>query len=117
MKYNHQQIDYILVQTNASKKKLRGTDDVAIYEQSIFSAIADSPESSNRSNKIPSLKSRCELFPSLPHSTVTRGLKQGKIRRRRIREDPSASYSRVVRKLRGKKVSPQLKEKFLDWME
>ena len=47
MKYNHQQIDCILMQTNASKKKSLGTDDVRIYEQSIFSAIADSPESSN----------------------------------------------------------------------
>jgi methylphosphotriester-DNA--protein-cysteine methyltransferase len=52
MRFHHQQINSILKTTNESKKKSSGTDDIRSYEQSIYSAMAESPPSSNRAGTV-----------------------------------------------------------------
>jgi hypothetical protein len=62
MQFHHQQINSILMTTNESKKKSSGTDDIRSYEQSTFSAMAESPPSSNRTGTVPSLASRVKII-------------------------------------------------------
>jgi hypothetical protein len=55
LQFHHDQIYRILKTTNDSKKKGGATDDVRSYEQSIYSAMAESPISSNCPGTVPSI--------------------------------------------------------------
>jgi hypothetical protein len=70
LRFHNEQIHRIL--TNDSKKKSGSTDDIGSYEQSLYSAMAESPVSSNYTGSVPTLVSRARLFPKIPKTTVMR---------------------------------------------
>jgi hypothetical protein len=102
--------------TNDTKKKGGATDDVRSYEQSLYSAMAESPVSSNCTGSVPSITSRARLFPHIPRTTVVGGMKRGKCHRKNMR-DNKVSFSRVLKRLGRTKVSVQLEEAFLKWLD
>jgi hypothetical protein len=74
LRFHNEQIHRILKTTNNSKNKSNGTDDIRSYEQSLYSAMAESPVSSNCIGKVPTFTSRARLFPYIPKTTVIRGM-------------------------------------------
>jgi hypothetical protein len=102
LRFHHQQINSILKTTNESKKKSSGSDDIRSYEQSVYSALAESPPSSNITVPVPSLASRVKLFPDIPKNTVVRAIIRGKVHRQKMRENKGTTFSRVLERL-GKK--------------
>ena len=74
MNFHHNQMHCMLETTNSTKRKSTATDDVRVYEQCIFSAMAPSPESFASSSKVPTLDSRARLFSNIPKSTVIKGM-------------------------------------------
>jgi hypothetical protein len=112
LRFQNEQIHRILKTTNDSKKKSNGTDDVRSYEQSVYSAMAESPVSSNCIGKVPTITSRARLFPDIPKTTFVRGMGIGKVHRKK-----TVSFSRVLKRLGNKKVSCQLEEAFLKWLD
>ena len=101
MKFHHAQIDQFLKRTNDTKKKGRANDKVRSAEQMIYSAMAQSPPSSNNTMKVSTLKSWALLFPSVTHSTIIAGMKRGKIHCKKIREE-GTKFLRVVKYYRKK---------------
>jgi hypothetical protein len=97
LRFHNEQINCILKTTNDSKKKSNGTDDIRSYEQSLYSAMAESPVSSNCTGTIPSHTSRAKLFPNIPKTTVVRGMGRGKLHRKNMREHETVSFSRVLK--------------------
>jgi hypothetical protein len=81
--------------TNDTKKKGSATDDVRSYEQSLYSAMAESPVSSNCTGSVQSIKSRAKLFPELPKTTVIGGMKRGKCHRKNMRDNQVFFFLRV----------------------
>jgi hypothetical protein len=66
LRFHNEQIHRILKTTNDSKNKSNGTDDIRSYEQSLYSAMAESPVSSSCIGKVPTFTSRARLFPDIP---------------------------------------------------
>jgi hypothetical protein len=66
LRFHQNQIQRILKTTNDAKKKSGGSDNIRSYEQSVYSALAESPPSSNHTAPVPSLASRVKLFPDIP---------------------------------------------------
>merc|ERR1711884_394374 len=79
--------------------------------------MAESPESSNQTSKPPTLSAQAALFPSIPKTTVISGMKRGRKHRKKMREEHDTIYSKVIKRLGKKKVSPQLEEEFLVWLK
>jgi hypothetical protein len=79
--------------------------------------MAESPASSNCIGKVPTITSRARLFPDIPKTTVVRGMDRGKLHRKNMRENKQVSFSRVLKRLGTKKVSYQLEEAFLKWLD
>jgi hypothetical protein len=79
--------------------------------------MAESPVSSNYTGTIPSMTSRARLFPDIPKRTALRGMGRGKHHRKNIRENDNVSFSRVLKRLGHTKVSVQLEEAFLKWLD
>jgi hypothetical protein len=90
--------------TNDAKKKSGGSDDIRSYEQSVYSALAESPPSSNNTAPVPSLSSRIKLFPDIPKNTVVRAIIRGKVHRQKMRENKGTTFSRVLKRLGKKKL-------------
>jgi hypothetical protein len=90
---------------------------VQSYEQSLHSAMAESPLSSNCTGSVPSITSRARLFPNIPKTTVVRGMGRGKLHRKNMRENKNVSFSCVLKRLGSKKVSVELEEAFLKWLD
>jgi hypothetical protein len=64
------------------------------------------------------LLSRAKLFPDVPKTTVVRGMNRGKVHRKNMRENHFVSFSQILMKrFRNKKVSCQLEEAFLKWLD
>jgi hypothetical protein len=116
LRFQNEQIHCILQTTNDTKKKGGATDDVQSYEQSLYSAMAESPVSSNCTGKVPTITSRARLFPDVPITTVIGGMKRGKCHRKNMREN-QVSFSRMLKRLGNKKVSVQLELAFLKWLD
>jgi hypothetical protein len=116
LRFHNEQIHRILKTTNDTKKKGGAADDVQSYEQSLYSSMAESPVSSNCTGSVPSITSRARLFPDIPKTTVIGGMKRGKCHRKNMR-DNKVSFSRVLKQLGNKKVSYQLEEVFLKWLD
>ena len=115
LKFHNEQIHRILQTTNDTKKKGSATDDVRSYEQCLYSAMAESPPSSNCTRKVPTVSSRARLFPKIPKTTVKGGMNRGKRHRKNMRENTTAAFSRVLKRLGRTKVSAELEEAFLKW--
>jgi hypothetical protein len=113
LRFHNEQIHRILKTTNESKKKSNGTDDIRLYEQSVYSAMAESPVSSYFTGPVPTMASRARLFPTIPKTTVVSGMKRGKFHRKNMRENKDTFFSKVLERLGSKKVSYQLEEAFL----
>jgi hypothetical protein len=79
LRFHNEQIHRILKTANAIKKKGGVTDDVQSYEQSLYSAMAESPVSSNCTGSVPSTTSRARLFPDVPKTTVIGGMKEASV--------------------------------------
>jgi hypothetical protein len=79
--------------------------------------MPESPVSSNYTGTVPSMASRARLFPNIPKRTAIRGMGRGKHHRKNMRENDSVSFSRVLKQLGTKKVSVQLEEAFLKWLD
>ena len=103
MKFHHNQMHRMLETTNSSKRKSTATDDVRVYEQCIFSALAPSPQSSASSSKVPTLDSRARLFPNIPKSTVAKGMLRGQKHRKLIRENSNTKFAAIIKRLGRKK--------------
>jgi hypothetical protein len=116
LRFHNEQIHRILQTTNNTKKKGCATDDGRSFEQSLYSAMAESPVSSNCTGKVPTLTSRARLLPDVPKTTVFGGMKRGKYHRKNMR-DSNVSFSRVLKRLGRTKVSVQLEEAFLKWLD
>jgi hypothetical protein len=128
MRFQNEQIHRILKTTNDSKNKGGATDDVRSYEQSVYSVMAESSVSSNCTTNVPTVVSRARLFPDIPKATVVRGMGRGKFHPKNMRENKAVSFSRVLKRL-GRtfscvlkrlgrtKVSVQLEEAFLKWLD
>jgi hypothetical protein len=97
LQFQNEQIHRILKTTNDSKKKSNGTDDIRSYEQSLYSAMAESPVSSNCIGKVPTITSRAKLFPDIPKTTVVHGMNRSKVHWRNMRENNNVSFSRVLK--------------------
>ena len=117
MRFHHEQINRILKTTNDSKKKGSTTDDVRSYEQSIYSAMAESPISSNRTTTVPSIACRTRLFPGIPKNTLTRCMSRGKAHRKKMRENTGTLFGRVLKRLGRSKVTAELHAEFLVWLD
>jgi hypothetical protein len=98
LRFHNEQIHRILKTTNDTKKKGCATDDVRSYEQSLYSAMAESPVSSNCTGNVPTITTRARLFPNFPKTTVIGGMKRGKCHRKNMR-DSNVSFSRVLKQL------------------
>jgi hypothetical protein len=59
---------------------------------------------------------RAKLFPDIPKRTALRGMCRGKLHRKYMRENNS-SFSQVLKRLGRTKVSVQLEEAFLKWLD
>ncbi|OEU12087.1 hypothetical protein FRACYDRAFT_244337 [Fragilariopsis cylindrus CCMP1102] len=105
MRFHHEQMHRMLKTTNASKKRSSGTDDVRSYEQTLYSALAESPVSSNRGIKVPSLACRMRLFPDIPDMTLYNSMTRGKIHRKKMRENTGTIFGRVLKRLGRTKVT------------
>jgi hypothetical protein len=116
LRFHNEQIHRILQTTNDTKKKGGATDDVRSYERSLYSAMAKSPVSSNCTASVPSITSRARLFPQIPKTTVKGCMKRGKGHHKNMREN-KVSFSQVLKQLGRKKVSVQLEEAFLKWLD
>jgi hypothetical protein len=94
LRFHNEQIHCILKTTNDSKKKSNATDDIRSYEQALYSAMAESPVSSNYTGTIPSMISRARLFPNVPkRRALLRGMGRGKHHRKNMRENKNVSFS------------------------
>jgi hypothetical protein len=116
LRFHNEQIHRILKTTNDTKNKGGATDDVRSYEQSVYSSMAESPVSSNSTGKVPTMNSRAKLFPDIPKRTALRGMCRGKLHRKNMR-DSNVSFSRVMKRLGRTKVSVELEEAFLKWLD
>ncbi|OEU19555.1 hypothetical protein FRACYDRAFT_235613 [Fragilariopsis cylindrus CCMP1102] len=117
MRFHHEQINRILKTTNDSKKKGSATDDVRSYEQSIYSAMAESPISSNRTTTVPSIACRTRLFPGIPRITLTRCMSRAKAHRKNMLDNNGTVFGRVLKRLGRTKVTPELHVEFLHWLD
>ncbi|OEU19451.1 hypothetical protein FRACYDRAFT_235505 [Fragilariopsis cylindrus CCMP1102] len=117
MRFHHEQINRILKTTNDSKKKGSATDDVRSYEQSIYSAMAESPISSNRTTTVPSIACRTRLFPDIPKNTLTRCMSRAKAHRKNMRDNNGTVFGRVLKRLGRTKVTAKLHTEFLRWLD
>jgi hypothetical protein len=79
--------------------------------------MAESPVSSNRTEKVPTMNSRAKLFPDIPKRTALCGVCRGKLHSKKMRENTTASFSRVLKRLGRAKVSAELEEAFLKWLD
>jgi hypothetical protein len=79
--------------------------------------MAESPVSSNCTTTVPTVISQVRLFPDIPKATVVRGMGRGKFHRKNMRENKAVSFSRVLKRLGRTKVSVQLEEAFLKWLD
>jgi hypothetical protein len=100
LRFQNEQIHRILKATNDSKKKSNGTDDIRSYEQALYSAMAESPVSSNYTGTVPSMASRARLFRDNPKRTALRGMGRGKHHWKNMRENYNVSFSRVLKRRR-----------------
>ncbi|OEU12948.1 hypothetical protein FRACYDRAFT_243200 [Fragilariopsis cylindrus CCMP1102] len=117
MRFHHQQINRILKTTNDTKKKGSGTDDVRSYEQSVYSALAESPISSNRTTYVPTLASRTRLFPDIPTRTFKQCMIRAKVHRQNMRDSNGTVFGRVLKRLGRSKVTAELHAEFLVWLD
>ncbi|OEU07188.1 hypothetical protein FRACYDRAFT_251490 [Fragilariopsis cylindrus CCMP1102] len=117
MRFHHEQINRILITTNDSKKKGSANDDVRSYEQSLYSAMAESPISSNRTTTVPSIASRTRLFSGIPYITLTRCMSRAKAHRKNMRDNNGTVFGRVLKRLGRTKVTPELHAEFLRWLD
>ncbi|OEU12947.1 hypothetical protein FRACYDRAFT_243199 [Fragilariopsis cylindrus CCMP1102] len=117
MRFHHEQINRILITTNDSKKKGSANDDVRSYEQSLYSAMAESPISSNRTTTVPSIASRTRLFSGIPYITLTRCMSRAKAHRKNMRDNNGTVFGRVLKRLGRTKVTPELHMEFLHWLD
>ncbi|OEU18324.1 hypothetical protein FRACYDRAFT_236601 [Fragilariopsis cylindrus CCMP1102] len=108
MRFHHEQINRILITTNDSKKKGSATDDVRSYEQSIYSAMAESPISSIAQQ---------QLFSGIPSITLTRCMSRAKAHRKNMRDNNGTVFGRVIKRLGRTKVTPELHVEFLRWLD
>ena len=117
MQFHHQQINRILKTTNDLKKKGTGNDDVRSYEQTVYSAMAESPISSNSTTLVPTLACRTKLFPDIPPRTFKECMIRAKIHRKKMRDSTNTLFSRVLKRLGRTKVTPELHMEFLRWLD
>jgi hypothetical protein len=86
---------------------------VRSYEQSVYSAMTESPVSSNCTGAVPpTVVSRARLFLNIPKATVVRGMGRGKLHRKNMRKNKTVSFSCVSKRLGRTKVSAELEATF-----